>query len=35
LIEDSNDSEAVKEAMNQAHLLEKGLIGVTPDQKYI
>lgn len=35
MVEESNDSDYVKKAIYQANLLDKGIIGVSPDQRYI
>lgn len=35
MVEESNDSDQVKKAIYQANLLDKGIIGVSPDQRYI
>lgn len=35
LNEDSGDSDEVREALRKAQMLEKGLTGLSPDQRYI
>lgn len=35
IVEDSADSDKVTRALNQAELLEKGVIGLTMEQKYV
>lgn len=35
LVAESGDSEGVKQALNQAHLYDKGLIGQSADTKYV
>jgi hypothetical protein len=35
MVEESNDSDQVKKAIYQANLFDKGIIGVSPDQRYI
>ena len=35
IVEESNDSDQVKKAIYKANLLDKGIIGVNPDLRYI